>query len=518
MVGTTRKRTSDEKIIPRKVSGRNNRDNKFEDPGNRGNSVHSTTYDMMPSGHRAMNRRKVIDTSQLARGLTARFIGIRVANHIKSLAASEIERDIRHMEGYSAACVSYSQQLFAFSNRELVTRGHYGAAPPAPGMTFTQPAQNEYGLPNVTMPVKIDPEEEKRLAALRKRVAASEAKREVLETEYVSLRAHYVHESHKLNRSRKAVSGQFELLTELVKRRGKVLALRRVRLAVARDIAACLEARAAVSAKSESNGDHVDTLSMPTQSDSHMTDVERVENTEVTNEIPLDLIDVWSTIEAKLQEAELSCTDIDTPENLKYIKKALYKDSLAMDNTFETNGGNNGSRRSKSPMRINDTEDDMVQSKKKSRGDRASSMRNSDDASLGTNAMEKYDSDDSVIPWNCRVMPRTPYDLALYLSNLSSAPDMAAAFACDGLFGSKSESLSWLESNLPSQAALGAQNERDKLEEMKKELELLQSEMKAEIGLNSEIQNEIIEGKKRNDELTAMMIMIRSETEAVIQR
>jgi hypothetical protein len=241
-----------------------------------------------------------------------------------------------------------------------------------------------------------------------------------------------------------------------------------------------------------------------------------VSTTATANEVPVDLIDVWATIESKLQEAELSCTDIDTPENLTYIKKALFKDATALDIAYEGNATNsNNGRRSRSPMRINGAEDDASLAKKKARADRAPSRRNSDDASVSKG---KMDTDNNIIPWNCRVMPRTPYDVALYLSNLSSAPDMAAAFACDGLFGSKSESLSWLEANLPAQAVPGAQSDSEKLEEMKKELEVLQNEMKAEIDLNSKIQSDIIEGKKRSDELTAMMIMLRTETEAVIQR
>jgi len=517
MVGTSRRRSSDDKIIPRKASNRTmNRESKFDENGGRlaSSSINSRTS-------RSASHRKIIDTSLLARGLTSRFIGVRVANHIKPLVPVDIEKDIRHMEGYSAACVSYSQQLFAYSNKELVTRGHYGAAPPAPGMTFTQPPQNEFGLPNVTMPVKIDPEEEKRLSILRKRVAASEAKREVLETEYVSLRAHYVHESHRLNRSRKFVSGQHELLTELVKRRSKVLALRRVRCAVARDILACLEARSSVADSVMSNTDS-SVVPVPPSSatEEAMTELDGnygdASTTATANEVPVDLIDVWATIESKLQEAELSCTDIDTPENLTYIKKALFKDATALEIAYEGNATNsNNGRRSRSPMRINGAEDDASLAKKKARADRAPSRRNSDDASVSKG---KMDTDNSIIPWNCRVMPRTPYDVALYLSNLSSAPDMAAAFACDGLFGSKSESLSWLEANLPAQAVPGAQSDSEKLEEMKKELEALQNEMKAEIDLNSKIQSDIIEGKKRSDELTAMMIMLRTETEAVIQR
>lgn len=513
MVGTTRRRSSDDKIIPRKASSRNsNRDSKYDENGGR-----SASSSLNSRHSRSISRRKIIDTSLLARGLTSRFIGVRVANHVKPLAPVDIEKDIRHMEGYSAACVSYSQQLFAYSNKELVTRGHYGAAPPAPGMTFTQPAQNEFGLPNVTMPVKIDPEEEKRISVLRKRVALSEAKREVLETEYVSLRAHYVHESHRLNRSRKFVSGQHELLTELVKRRSKVLALRRVRCAVARDILAYLEARAS-SADSVMNNSESSVVPLPasTKTDENMTELDVDKDATAANEVPVDLLDVWATIESKLQEAELSCTDIDTPENLIYIKKALFKDATALDIVHEGNANNsNGGRRSRSPMRINGSEDDASMTKKKARADRAPSRRNSDDASVSRG---KMDTDNNIIPWNCRVMPRTPYGVALYLSNLSGAPDMAAAFACDGLFGSKPESLSWLEANLPTQAAPEAETDSKKLAAMKKELELLQNEMKSEIDLNSKIQSDIIEGKKRSDELTAMMIMLRTETEAVIQR
>lgn len=513
MVGTTRRRSSDDKIIPRKASSRNsNRDSKYDENGGR-----SASSSLNSRHSRSISRRKIIDTSLLARGLTSRFIGVRVANHVKPLAPVDIEKDIRHMEGYSAACVSYSQQLFAYSNKELVTRGHYGAAPPAPGMTFTQPAQNEFGLPNVTMPVKIDPEEEKRISVLRKRVALSEAKREVLETEYVSLRAHYVHESHRLNRSRKFVSGQHELLTELVKRRSKVLALRRVRCAVARDILAYLEARAS-SADSVMNNSESSVVPLPasTKTDENMTELDVDKDATAANEVPVDLLDVWATIESKLQEAELSCTDIDTPENLIYIKKALFKDATALDIVHEGNANNSsGGRRSRSPMRINGSEDDASMTKKKARADRAPSRRNSDDASVSRG---KMDTDNNIIPWNCRVMPRTPYGVALYLSNLSGAPDMAAAFACDGLFGSKPESLSWLEANLPTQAAPEAETDSKKLAAMKKELELLQNEMKSEIDLNSKIQSDIIEGKKRSDELTAMMIMLRTETEAVIQR
>ncbi len=76
--------------------------------------------------------------------------------------------------------------------------------------------------------------------------------------------------------------------------------------------------------------------------------------------------------------------------------------------------------------------------KKKSRSERAAkrgSEEDSDGAGSGGNrgsgsggSGSERDKDDSVIPWSCRLMPRTPYGVALYLSNLSRSPELAAAF------------------------------------------------------------------------------------------
>ena len=380
---------------------------------------------------------KDLDTSLLARGMTARSVGIRVANHLKVVSPSEIERDIRHMEAYGAACVSYSQQLFAFSNRELVARGHYGPAPPAPGMTFTQPgagAQNGYAQPSVTMPVRIDPEEEKRLAILRKRVAASEAKREVLETEYLSLRAHYVHESHKLRRTRSGVTGELKFLRDLLKRRGETLALRRVKCAVAREILVSLEYRAQAPGSSDKDiNDPQDKGSEPTPMDEvEATDGGTTEVVDTEGDaVPADLIDAWALIESKLQEAELSCTDIQTPEELLYIKNALCADATALEAANDAAVAEKN-RRSRSPVRLKDGEEDEVVEKvggkkKKSRGERAA-MRESEYIAMPRGKNLEMDRDDNVVPWGCRVMPRTPHGVALYLSNLSSSAEHAAAF------------------------------------------------------------------------------------------
>jgi len=470
------------------------------------------------------------------------------------------------MEAYGAACVSYAQQLFAFSNRELVARGHYGPAPPAPGMTFTQPGgQNGNGynsssqtaMPAVTMPVRIDPEEEKRLAILRKRVAASEAKREVLETEYLSLRAHYVHESHKLRRTKSLVNGQLKMLRDLVSRRGRVLALRRVRCAVANDVLACLEHRSKakvaqeISTESANDSDVVmeahstggispKTLET-TPGQSQIDDINDVEMHK--NEVPLDMIDVWSHIDAELQTAELACSEVSTPDELLYIKSALCADATALEAANEasaTNGSGSGTgapattsngRRSRSPNRLKEgngkeEEEEAVSAigangkpKKKSRDERYA-KRGSEDGSSSSGSKKKSDTDcdDNVIPWSCRVMPMTPYGVALYLSNLSNSPELAAAYACDNIFGSAPQSLTWLESNLPSDAEPGAKSDKEELRKIREQVEALEAELANEVKTNSDLQKEIFDGRKKNDEMCAMMTMIRTETEAVVHR
>ena len=517
---------------------------------NVGSNNNANTASNTNTNSNSHNRKKVIDTSLLARGMTSRTIGIRVSNNIKPLSPSEVERDIRHMEAYGTACVSYAQQLFAFSNRELVARGHFGPAPPAPGMTFSQPTNGNgsatggssapgsvgsaggisaHAQPSVTMPVRIDPEEEKRLALLRKRVAASEARREVLETEYLSLRAHYVHESHKLRRVRSAVTGQTKLLRDLVERRGMALAMRRVKCAVAREILHAFEIRGggsdgkggaarggSVESKTEpsvsdeagvgigtKNTDPVtdsdgtsasaDPTATTTSSDANNTDnaqsepkqesaphdnssghgngssngptpMEGIETPTLSptpsssrdnkDTIPADLVDIWSLIESKLHESELACTEIDTPEDLSYIKNALRADAAALENATDTTI--NGFRRPRVALLAKESggeEDDNNSvsgagssgsggnrekdaKKKKSRSERAAKRNEDEDGAgrsggnsngNGSGSGEK-DEDVNVIPWACRDMHRTPKGVALYLSNLSKSPELAAAF------------------------------------------------------------------------------------------
>ncbi len=659
------------------------------------------------------------------------------------------------MQAYGSACIAYAQQFFAYTNRDLVNSGHYGQVQGVQGVqsvpgigigihgvgvgvgvhgvgvpdsiasgetnpssdtnTLQQPQPQSQpiigvGMGGITMPVRIDPEEEKRLAILRSRVAASEAKREILETEYLSLRAHYVHESHKLSRARSVVTGQLKLLKDLVGRRGAVLALYRVRYALAMEILHSLEYRSKMLKLKESdllncggsdggNGDgsnngsggntnsnshamttidenqtqndngnamnsgnagdannvnatdggatltpdgnaasgmNVDSSSKTPNDDDKgdtSTAMEGVEYTAGTgtgtgtatgtattttadknnetdkpnsnsDKTPIvtpnrDMGEVWDMLETELQEAEFSCTNkVETPEELLLMKAALAADAAALEAATEKASLGNGSslyqRRSRSPpSRPEDEADGSAAASaagggaggggggKKKNGDKSSKRKGSvgnDEGGASSDrdgaggsgsggkksSSSKVDADPNLIPWNCPVLPRTPYDVAILLSNMSTAPDGAAAFgkilshlsvhvfysfcsfffitcifsfclifvfdasslslvvsalaACGDCNGNSSDSLLWLESNLPNSQEDEMDKEEERLLKARDKVKALSEELSREVKANSDLQRDIIKGRKRRDQLCAMMSMIRSETEAVIER
>ena len=433
--------------------------------------------------------RKPLDPTLLARGMTARSIGSRISSHyIKPLSNADIEKDIRHMEAYTSACINYTQQLFSFMNRDAVLRGQYGNTPPAVYMGDLHHQQQQQpmfmdsngnmvdanGHPirnnntsnhhtNISLPVRIDPEEEKRLSTLRNNIASSEAKREILETEYLSLRAHYVHESHKLRRSQNVVTGQMKLLKDLVEKRGQVLALYRAKYAMAKDVLCCLEYRSKLLKDGDSGsggvvgvgtgtsgGDNATTTTAATatpmegveegteastttttEKDATANSTTATTTTTTTPAETLDLTDIWDMIESQLQDAELACTgNVSTPEELLQMKAALAADALALETATER--ATMFSRGASGGDDDNTTSSGATGGSKK-RKKSSSSNNNADDNNTDGNGSKRTSlkdgsGDSNVIPWNCPVVPRTPYDVAMLLSNLSTATDGSAAF------------------------------------------------------------------------------------------
>jgi len=597
---------------------------------------------------------------------------------------------------------------------------------------YPKPKKYKHHLPppggGITMPVRIDPEEEKRLSLLRKRVAASEAKREVLETEYLSLRAHYVHESHLLRHARRNTDGQLGLLKELGRRRGEVLALKRVRVEVGREILEVLrwrEENGRVGARyglaKEEGGKDMEVVVATTATNAittpSTTTTTTKEEATTSDKVPEDLIDIWTTIEARLHEAELACSEVQPPKELFLVKSSLsiaraaagststgsntsssattsivtssstssssdkhahhpttanttntktsssdtataLKTSLSsstgdidsiknpslsssstsqhssvssvthpsqrrsrsplrsskegggkqhlhdqemMDNdgsgsvssyngsnTTKKKGGGKGVEHSKTDAKGNSTTGNLSSSgtttstggddyqnasnntntntnhkgSTKSHNKRATTNNNtstvpeesspttevgdvlmSDGASAtvaaittsnSTNSssfktkkkrsssVSQDDTDDTVIPWSCQAMPRTPYDVSVFISNLSSAPDGSAAFGCGTMFGTDDSSMIWLESNIPKPStphtSTQIQSESRKLFRLRREVRDLSETLDQDVRRNRDLQIDLIANRKRSDELSAMISMLRTETEAVLIR
>lgn len=162
-------------------------------------------------------------TPLLARGLTARYLGTNISHKFKALSSDEVEKDLRHIQAYYDAVISYRQQLYISYNN--VT----------PAVVST-----------VQPPIKLDPEEDKRLQHLQKKIAKAEAKREEWEQQYVALRAHYVQEAQDLQSAERVRTTALEFLRDQVSQKTHTLGSLRARLQMCRDILECLKARGSV--------------------------------------------------------------------------------------------------------------------------------------------------------------------------------------------------------------------------------------------------------------------------------
>lgn len=190
----------------------------------------------------------------LARGLSARMTGFNTP--LAPLTADEIERDLRHMEAFSNACTSYAQQYYIFTNqnntnvKENIGNDGLGVNnnSQSRGQGRTGSAGGSYRggqVPIIAMPVRIDPEEEKRLQTLRQKIQQCEAQREIYEGQYLSLRAHYISLSKKLKAKRDDFDSRVAFLQEQVKKRGRLVALQRIRIQMVRETLQSLRYRSA---------------------------------------------------------------------------------------------------------------------------------------------------------------------------------------------------------------------------------------------------------------------------------
>lgn len=403
------------------------------------------------SAKKRVGRQNHLDPVLLARGMSSRYLSSKISHQLTPLAKETVEKDLRHMEAYRNACAGYSQQLFVYKNQDLVRSGYFGTFAPFPGADgdVVRPAASASAaaMPSssFSMPIKIDPEEEKRLSVLRKKIHQSEFEREKLETEYLSLRAHYVHESQLVRKTRSYEMGRWKLLRELAVRRSRALALMRVKVAVGRDIEALLKSRGALAEKVKSgeiaanaapeksaaadekkdgaaaaatmNGDNGSAAASSDKNGSSGQEKKK-DSTEKTKAV--NLVEIWNDINAQLREAEMACVELETP--------AVLSQMVGASADGKANGG-----RSRSPTRSGGDGD-----KSASNGGRKRSGSITSEAETASNQPSGKKSrspvppsslaEPHVIPWDCMVEPRTPYEVPLLLSCLSSATDRAVGY------------------------------------------------------------------------------------------
>ena len=208
---------------------------------------------------------------------------------LQALTADEIDKDLRHMQAYGNAVLQYQQQFYWQVNHSGQGRApgpnsataHGAAGSAADGLdhggtldssgggggssgdsgTTKRMANGTAGMSSTAvgngnngssagglalLPVRIDPDEEKRLQVLRSKIKTAEILREQAEQEYVAYRAHYVGQQHQTVQQTAASLAVLQWMQELVQKRAATVALQRVRLQITRDVFAALTVRQAV--------------------------------------------------------------------------------------------------------------------------------------------------------------------------------------------------------------------------------------------------------------------------------
>jgi hypothetical protein len=395
---------------------------------------------------RPTSRAPQLDPLLLARGMSARYLSSKLTNNnvtptppsttattnttkITPLDKNQIEKDLRHMEAYRNACNGYNQQLFVFNNQELVRSGYFGTF--APGVATTtselntaatttkENANNNNTNNNFSMPIKIDPEKEKSLSLLRKKIQSSEFTREKLETEYLSLRAHYVHESQLVRKTHSYEMGRWKFMMELMKRRGRVLALMRLKVAMSRDVEKLLGYRGELLEGVRRGEIDPSVIGMLLREEGGGGDVgdnvggEEEEkgggDKQQQQQDVVDFIQMWNDVDAKLKEAELACIELETPTEL--LQMVQQSTTSSDDGDKGSGGGGGGSKRRKRSSSIDES------------GDIYSNGDSRNKKNPIPSGMEPH-----VIPWDCIVEPQTPYEVPILLSCLSSATDRALGY------------------------------------------------------------------------------------------
>lgn len=422
----------------------------------------------------------------LARGYTARYLGavLQAYNNknsnnnpnlpcITPLSNEEMDRDLRHICAYQEAATRYHQLTYAAANHINLNSTAKNSsnqdsqhADSAGGNL--DPTTSSQFFATAALPVRIDPEEEKRRLTAQKRIQRAEAVREELEQQYVALRAHYVVTTQELQSFAQESERTIETLQQCVTSTANVLGYQRAKLQMTRDVAAAYQYRTSVILSREfgSTATDVATSSTTTSPDdvgaTAMLSQGSEPNTELTSASTSDhqfsMLAAWTALDEE-------------------CKRHL---SVGMNGKNGTAKGNKGKQ-----------------------------------AAAAAAA--------TIVPWSCTKEPATSYGIPLLLSTLSTVPEKSVAVQTGKMFGSSNRhSLTWMESHLPSMIDDDgddvAQTEFDATQSLRTEVATLEEELLHERQLNQEILVKTGQARIQHDEWVAMISLVRQETEAVLYR
>jgi len=407
----------------------------------------------------------------LARGWTSRLA---LPSILPTLRADEMEKDLRHMQVYGNAVQSYQQQFYIQTNRvgELGENG----APTVPSHTGVRAPNNSASL---SLPVRIDPEEEKRLFNLRKKIAAAEVLREQLEQEWVANQAHYVYVAAKLRDAQQKRKETIAFLQQAVKSKAAVTAQARLRLQMTRDVSNALQYRLA----------RVQSVGVAMRTIPEMSEKQAESETQTQN-IPKPV---------NAMEVDAAPTD---PGASSTVASSTVASSTVEDFLTElwTTAEDEYKRVCMQMMGGNEK------------------------------ISKKKNSNKSLINWPGTTLPTTPSEVPLRVSVLSKIPDKTVAYGPDPL------NMIWMPTNLSDKynttesktttpkvedeenenLLLDDENPDD--EALKQRVSQLEKELAMERRLNTEWSFKIAASRKVNDEWVAMMSLVRQETEALLHR
>jgi hypothetical protein len=227
--------------------------------------------------HRLSPKSTSDPASLLARGYTARWVGASKSFVLQPLSKDEMDQDLRHMNAFWTACQRYQQHSYAAANR------------------LNEKTPQTLAFPQ-QLPIRLDPDHDKRLQAARQRLVQAELLREALEQEYVAVRAHYVETCQEVQVATQHKQESTVWLQSVLATKAQQVAYLRARVQLTKDVAAALEYRAQLL---EQHDEDTDT---DTPMEEAATTTTATPTPIANDETEDPLLDAWTLFETAAQE------------------------------------------------------------------------------------------------------------------------------------------------------------------------------------------------------------------------